>query len=201
MTGNNLERLFQKQVNVYRLQELTDNLVTGACSTAGPRFSFSEEFVKRLHRVAMHKLLESPGEYRQGPVHITNSPHVPPGWFEVQGHMVGMCEYVNANWDKADLIHLASYVLWRLNWIHPFANGNGRTSRATAYAILQIKHGNLLPSKNSIIQQIVEDRDPYYKALRHADDHMRDTGDVVAALQPMEFIMGKMLKEQIKANL
>ncbi|NML11445.1 Fic family protein [Sphingobium sp. AR-3-1] len=199
MTGNNLERLFQKQVNVYRLQELTDNMVTGACE--GSRFVFSEDLVKRLHSVAMHKLLSTPGEYRQEPVHITNCPHVPPAWFEVPGHMAGMCEYVNVNWDKADLIHLAAYVLWRLNWIHPFPNGNGRTSRSTAYAILQIKYGGLLPSKNSIIQQIVEDRAPYYGALRHADETMKASANVVDALKPMEGILGAMLKEQIKANL
>jgi len=200
MTGNNLERLFQKQVNVYRLQELTDNMVTGACS-AGSRFQFSEGLVKRLHSVAMHKLLAVPGEYRQEPVHITNCPHVPPAWFEVPGHMAGMCEYVNANWDTADLIHLASYVLWRLNWIHPFPNGNGRTSRSAAYTILQVKHGKVLPSKNSIIQQIVDNRAPYYGALRHADDEMKNSADVRAALVPMEGVLGQMLKEQIRANL
>lgn len=200
MIGNNLDRLFQKQVNVYRLQELTDSMVTGAC-TAGSRFSFSEEVVKRLHSVAMHKLLALPGEYRQEPVHITNCPHVPPAWFEVPGHMAGMCEYVNAMWDRADLVHLASYVLWRLNWIHPFPNGNGRTSRAACYMVLQVKHGRLLPSKNSIIQQIVNDRDPYYAALRFADDEMKRSADVAAALRPMEQVMGAMLKEQIRANL
>ena len=118
MTGNNLERLFQKQVNVYRLQELTDNMVTGVCN-AGSRFVFSEETMKRLHSVAMHKLLDTPGQYRQGPVQITNSPHVPPPWVEVQGHMNGLCEYVNANWDTADLIHLTAFVLWSLiGFIH-----------------------------------------------------------------------------------
>lgn len=200
MTGNNLERLFQKQVNVYRLQELTDNMVTGAC-TAGSGFVFSEMMVKELHRVAMHQLLKTPGEYRQGPVHITNSPHVPPAWFEVQGHMAGMVEYVNRVWNEADLVHLSAYVLWRLNWIHPFPNGNGRTSRATAYMVMNVKHGQLLPSKNSIIQQIVNDRDPYYAALRYADDEMKNSANVVAALKPMEQLLGLMLKEQIRANL
>ncbi|MBD8549458.1 Fic family protein [Sphingomonas sp. CFBP 8764] len=200
MTGNNLERLFQKQVNVYRLQELTDSMVTGACS-AGSRFAFTENMVKQLHGVAMHKLLQTPGEYRQSAVHLTNSPHVPPAWFEVAGHMSGLFEYVNANWETADLVHLSSYVLWRLNWVHPFPNGNGRTSRSAAYMVMQVKHGRLLPSKNSIIAQIVADRAPYYAALRHADDVMKDTSDVREALRPMEGIMGNMLKEQIKANL
>ena len=200
MTGNNLERLFQKQVNVYRLQELTDNMVAGACKS-GSRFLFSEKMVQSLHGVAMHKLLDSPGEYRQGPVHLLGSPHVPPPWFEVKGHMAGLCEYVNASWENENLIHLSAYVLWFLNWVHPFANGNGRTSRATAYMVMNIKHGKLLPSKNSIIAQIVADRTPYYDALRYADEAIKQSGNVKAALQPMENMLGQMLKEQIKANL
>lgn len=200
MLQNNLERLFQKQVNVFRLQELTDNMVEGACTSGAP-FVFSEEMVQSLHTVAMHLLLPAPGEYRQGPVRLTNSPHVPPPWVEVRGHMAGLISYVNRNWNSANLLHLAAYVLWRLNWIHPFPNGNGRTSRAAAYMVLNIKHGQLLPSKNSIIEQIVADRQPYYQALRYADDVSRDTGDEVAALAPMENLLGQMLKEQIKANL
>jgi Fic family protein len=149
----------------------------------------------------MHKLLKEPGEYRQGPVHLTNSPHVPPPWFEVPGHMAGMCEYVNAKWDTADLVHLAAFVMWRLNWIHPFQNGNGRTSRAASYMVLQVKYGQLLPSKNSIIAQIVADRGPYYQALRYADEEIAKTADIVAALNPMEQLTAMMLKEQIKAKL
>jgi len=200
MAEDNPGRLFQKQVNVYRLQELTDSMVTGAC-TAGSRFSFSEVIMKQLHSVAMHSLLKDPGAYRQHPVHLTNSPHVPPPWFEVPGHMMGLCEYVNVNWKGADLVHLAAFVLWRLNWVHPFGNGNGRTSRAASYMVLQVKHGQLLPSKNSIIAQIVADRAPYYAALRYADEEIKKASDVHASLRPMEQLIGNMLKEQIKANL
>lgn len=200
MQGNNIERLFQKQVNVYRLQELTDSMVTGACA-AGSRFCLSEDAIQRLHSVAMHQLLAAPGEYRQGPVHLTGSPHIPPQWFEVKGHMAGLCDYVNRAWDDADLIHLSAYVLWRLNWIHPFQNGNGRTSRAAAYMVMNIKHGQILPSKNSITAQIVANRQPYYDALRYADEAVKVGEDVRAALHPMEQLLGHMLKEQIKANL
>ena len=77
MAGNNIKRLFQKQVNVYRLQELTDSKVTGACDS-GSRFVLSEGVFQDLHQVAMHALLNTPGEYRQGPVRLTNSPHIPP---------------------------------------------------------------------------------------------------------------------------
>jgi Fic family protein len=42
-------------------------------------------------------------------------------------------------------IHLAAYLMWRLNWIHPFADGNGRTSRIISYVVLSIRAGAILP--------------------------------------------------------
>ena len=96
---------------------------------------------------------------------------------------------------------MACSVMWRLNWIHPFRNGSGRTSRAAAYMVLQVKHGNVFPSKNSIIAQIVGDRSPYYAALQRADAVTNRRGDDVKAVAPMEALMAKMLKEQIRANL
>ncbi|WP_431469124.1 Fic family protein [Sphingosinithalassobacter sp. LHW66-3] len=149
----------------------------------------------------MNRLLDTPGQYRQVPVTITNSPHKPPNWLDVPSHMRTMCDYVNANWDTADLVHLASFVLWRLNWIHPFENGNGRTSRAASYMVLNVKHGRLLPSRNSIIEQIVGNRQPYYDALRAADDAYAQGAAPPVALQTLQNMMSGMLKEQIKANL
>jgi Fic family protein len=199
MYENNVDRLFQKQVNAYRLQELIEALVSGAC--LGSRFVFEPSLCKQLHSVVMHRLIDAPGQYRQGPVHITNSPHIPPVWVEVEGHMAGLCDYLCRNWESRDLVHLAAFVLWRLNWIHPFPDGNGRTSRAAAYMVMQVKYGGILPSKNSIIQQIVEDRQPYYQALRDADDLAAETGDIDSAVRPLEQLLSLMLKEQIKANL
>ncbi len=36
---------------------------------------------------------------------------------------------IHENWDiMTDPTTLAAYTLWRINWIHPFIEGNGRTS-------------------------------------------------------------------------
>ena len=55
-----------------------------------------------------------------------------------------MCGYVNENWHMS-AIHLAAYLLWRMNWIHPFADGNGRTARVVSYVVLSVKLDSLLP--------------------------------------------------------
>jgi Fic family protein len=63
----------------------------------------------------------------------------------------------------------AAYALWRLNWIHPFVEGNGRTARAACYYLICMKHGGLLPGKKIVPERIRENRRPYYDALQKAD--------------------------------
>ena len=75
-----------------------------------------------------------------------------------------MCEYVNENWTGKSAAHLAAYVLWKMNWIHPFADGNGRTARAVSYVVLSIKLDGLLPGTPTIPEQIATDKRPYYEA-------------------------------------
>jgi len=56
-----------------------------------------------------------------------------------------------------------------LNWVHPFADGNGRTARAISYIVLSIKIDGLLPGTKTIPDQIAADKTPYYDALEKAD--------------------------------
>lgn len=81
-----------------------------------------------------------------------------------------MCDYVNDNWDKSSPIHLAAYALWKLNWIHPFTDGNGRTVRALSYFLLCLRLGYRLPGTNTILAQISNDKSPYNRALEAADE-------------------------------
>jgi len=80
-----------------------------------------------------------------------------------------LCDYVNTNWDSRSALHLAAYVLWKLNWIHPFVDGNGRTARTLSNVVLNVKLDALLPGLPSIPEQIAEDKKPYYDALEEAD--------------------------------
>jgi Fic family protein len=95
--------------------------------------------------------------------------HQPPPAFEVPERVEELCDYVNDKWAEKSPIHLAAYVMWRLNWIHPFTDGNGRTSRAVSYLVLCLRLGYRLPGRRSIPDQIAEDKTPYYQALEAAD--------------------------------
>jgi Fic family protein len=122
-----------------------------------------------LNRAALDGLNAYAGNWRPGPVTITHSKHIPPDAHLVPGLIEEMCDYVNDSWAEATAIHLASYVMWRLNWIHPFADGNGRTSRISSYVILSIRSGFVVPGSPTIPAQIANDKNPYIDALEDAD--------------------------------
>jgi Fic family protein len=60
--------------------------------------------------------------------------------------------------------------MWRLNWIHPFADGNGRTARAVSYLVLCMKMGSRIPGTRTIPDLISQNKKPYYDALETADE-------------------------------
>jgi Fic family protein len=105
-----------------------------------------------------------------------------------------LCDYVNDNWDKASAAHLAAYTMWRLNWIHPFADGNGRTSRILSFLVLFTKLGTILPGTPTLPDLIVEYRHLYEEALDAADDAWKaDKIDVTK----MENLITSLLAKQL----
>jgi Fic family protein len=86
--------------------------------------------------------------------------------------------------DPFPALHLAAYVMWRINWIHPFDDGNGRTARAASYLVLCVKLGYRLPGKRSLLDLIVDNKQPYYAALEAADAARADNNRIdVSALE------------------
>lgn len=112
-----------------------------------------------------------------------------------------MCDYINDNQGKTP-IHLAAYLLWRINWIHPFDDGNGRTARAASYATLCILLGYELPGTNSIPEQIAKDKKPYYRALEAADDEYRNNRTDVSLMEDLltEALSRQLLEVHEKAT-
>jgi Fic family protein len=112
-----------------------------------------------------------------------------------------MCDYVNANLDRSP-IHLSAYLLWRINWIHPFEDGNGRTARGISYAVLCITLGYEIPGTPSIPEQIAEDKTPYYKALESADEAYKEKRIDVSAVETLldERLVVQLLKVHQKAT-
>jgi Fic family protein len=148
-----------------------------------------------LHREALAGISVFAGNFRPAGVKIQGSRHEPPGAHLVPGLVEELCDYVNDNWESATPLHLAAYVMWRLNWIHPFADGNGRTSRILSYVVLSIRAGFVLPGTPTIPDQIVDNRTPYFEALDAADDAYSKDG--IIDVSKMEELIGSLLATQL----
>src|SRR5713226_5721279 len=143
-----------------------------AIQTALERGSFKlrPSLILGLQREALAGISSYAGNYRPGGVAIEGSKHEPVGAHLVPELVEDMCDYVNDHWEGSTPIHLAAYVMWRLNWIHPFADGNGRTSRILSFFVLFSRLGALLPGTPTLPELIIDHRDLYEAALDDADD-------------------------------
>ena len=121
-----------------------------------------------LNYTAVANIAQFGGRYREEPILVGN--HVPPHFDKVVNLMDRFFSLIHENWTIVNHpTYIAAYTLWRLNWIHPFVEGNGRTARAACYYLLCLKQGKLLPGKKIVPERIRENRAPYYAALQAAD--------------------------------
>lgn len=165
-----------------------------------PASRLSAQFIKDLNQIATAGLCENPGQYRTEPARINNSQHQPIHPNEIADEIGNLCVFVKENWNRYDPFTLASYVLWRLVWIHPFEDGNGRTADAVSYFILCRKLESWLPGKNIIPTYWHDNRDDrYYAALKAADAKNENSPKSVSQLSTL---MKRALMNQLKsANL
>ena len=130
----------------------------------------SESLVKAINFHAIVALHDQAGQYRSHQVQVGQD-YLPPEHYRVQSLMEDFVNQVNWLWQSAKLTQLASHALWKLNSIHPFVNGNGRTARAVCYYILCVKAGGPLPGQ-MIVPDIIRQppmRTEYVDALKAAD--------------------------------
>lgn len=162
------EKAAREAENGLRQAALALEVIRSFIKDPDRKFRLRQGLLMQLHQEALAGIHIFAGTFRNGPAEIHGSAHEPPQAFLVGEEVAQMCEYVNEHWNKS-AVFLASYVLWRLNWIHPFADGNGRTARALSYIILNVKLDSLLPGTTTIPDFISADKAPYYDALEAAD--------------------------------
>lgn len=149
------------------------------------KFSLRPSRILQLHRFALDGLSAFAGNFRPADVEIEGSDHEPVGAHVVPELVEEMCDYINENWENKSAIHLAAYTMWRLNWIHPFDDGNGRTARMISYVVLCVRLGHQLPGHYTIPEQIAENKTPYYEALEQADRAFKDDRIDVSAVEDL----------------
>jgi fido (protein-threonine AMPylation protein) len=132
--------------------------------------AFDKYTLWALNYAAVANICQFGGRYREGPIYVGD--HIPPHYSKVSDHMDQFFSVIHENWDAEGLkgpTTAAAYALWRLNWIHPFIEGNGRTARAACYYLICLRFGAILPGRKIVPERIREARLPYYAALKAAD--------------------------------
>lgn len=157
----------------------------------GP-FALDKYVMWALNHVAVANISQFGGRFRDEPIYVGN--HVPPHFKDVPDLMDRFISFIHENWDNLTPTQMAAYGLWRLNWIHPFIEGNGRTARAVCYYLLCMKYGGLLRGRKIVPERIREDREPYYAALRAAD-RAWDEGNL--NLAELEEYLARLVDEQL----
>ena len=147
-------------------------LVTGGYAITEIR----ETHLLDLQRLAVNGIYPCAGHYRDARTSITisGSEHVPPEAAFVPSHVVELLDYINETRDRVPALDRAAYALWRLNWIHPFKGGNGRTSRCLTYLILCLDLKMMLPGLPTLPSLIYDRRTEYVAALKAADASLRE---------------------------
>lgn len=121
----------------------------------------TESVLKAIHGLILRGIdRENAGRYRNVPVRIQGSSHVPPQPFLVPKAMEEYFATYEAEKAETHPVILAADMHERLVTIHPFIDGNGRTARLVMNLIL-LRHGYVIASLSSK-QEL---RRTYYQAL------------------------------------
>lgn len=120
-----------------------------------------------LNHIAVGNISQFGGRFREEPIYVGD--HIPPHFREVPELMDRFISTIHENWFNWSPTELGAYGLWRLNWIHPFIEGNGRTARATSYYLICVRSGSLLRGSRIVPERIRDNREGYVAGLKAAD--------------------------------
>lgn len=141
---------------------------------AEARTDVGEEFIQRLHRIIIVRGRGRRGDrspYRTSMVHVTDAStgrieYSPPEPGDVPGLMAALVAWLRGQAAAGLPAAVRAGILaHRLVSIHPFEDGNGRTTRATATAQLW-RDGYGMRGFLSLEEHLALDRAAYYNALQ-----------------------------------
>lgn len=125
------------------------------------KVEFDEKLLLTIHGLILRGIdRENAGRYRKVPVRITGSEHIPPQPYLLGKMMEEYFDYYSKMRKRLHPVLLAAEMHERLVSIHPFIDGNGRTSRLIMNFIL-LKHGYTIAN----LKGASENRLAYYNAL------------------------------------
>ena len=125
-----------QEQNLLRQYDLLTNCVEIGLSKGIE--AFDKYTLWSMNAAAVANIAQFGGRFREQPIYVGK--HIPPHFKDVQNLMDQFLSVVHENWTIIDPpTLLPAYALWRMNWIHPFIEGNGRTARAACYYLMCLR--------------------------------------------------------------
>lgn len=153
------------------------------------KVTLNDYVLKQVHAIILKSIdKENAGVYRNVPVLISGSTHTPPQPYLLQKLMEDYFLFYEANKDVLHPIVLAAEMHERLVTIHPFIDGNGRTSRLVMNLIL-LQNGYAIAN----IRGDVESRLMYYDALEQSREDNK-TAFIELVAEAVKQTMERLLK-------
>ena len=142
---------------------------------------YSDKIITKNTILSVHKdltkdLLKNPeyeGKFRDtrvfiGNLHTKKINYIPPDAYKVPGLIDELLDWLNNSTDEMYPVIIAGILHYELVRIHPFIDGNGRTSRLMATLILSIHKFNI-DNYFTLDEYYNQDRQAYVDALKSAD--------------------------------
>ncbi len=141
--------------------------------------SLRHEDVFELHRLLAASVMDQGEAGRYRTIAVRVGPHIPPAAAEVSGLMFELLQWWNGKSVELSPVLSSAILHYQFEWIHPFADGNGRTGRALALWELY-RRGFDSHHIFSVDEYYWEARPAYYAAL---DAVRREGGELTGWLE------------------
>lgn len=150
----------------------------------------TEEALLHIHRLMTEKTMDNPedtGRFRSNDKVVVADMvegeviYTPPSYQEIPEFVESLCDFFN-NESPRTFIHpiiRGIIVHFLLAFMHPFADGNGRTARALFYWYM-LKEKYWLTEYMSISRVIAKSKPSYEKSFRYVENDGNDIGYFVA---------------------
>ena len=151
--------------------------------------SFTETALLNIHKLILQSIDNAnAGTYRKVQVMISGAKHVPPQPYLVAKQMEDFFIWYNANKTTLHPVVLSAGLHEKLVTVHPFIDGNGRTSRLLMNLVL-LQHGYPI----AILKGDAQSRLQYYAALEAAQTNNNT--------QPFLLLIANNVKETLQRIL
>ena len=169
--------------------------------------TITKNTILSVHKDLTKDLLKNPeyeGKFRDtrvfiGNLHTKKINYIPPDAYKVPGLIDELLDWLNNSTDEMYPVIIAGILHYELVCIHPFVDGNGRTSRLMATLILSIHKFNI-DNYFTLDEYYNQDRQAYVDALKSADKNHDLTNWLEYFCQGVLYSIDKVKSEVLKLD-